>query len=85
MNDDRKLHKQYLDDIGRSRAALVEQIRESQETIERSMELIRRVDELFANPMEGRRHSVASMGPNRRAQERDLPHALLARADEVIE
>jgi hypothetical protein len=46
MLDDLRLQKAQLDEIRRGH--LVEQIRESQKTIERSQELLRRIDQLLA-------------------------------------
>jgi hypothetical protein len=48
MANNLKLDKEQLDQIRRSRAELVEQIRVSQQTIERSQELIRQMDEILA-------------------------------------
>ena len=48
MTKDLKLQKEHLDQIRRERANLVEQIRMSQQTIERSQELIRQMDEILA-------------------------------------
>jgi hypothetical protein len=48
MLDDLRLQKAQLDEIRRGRAYLVEQIRNSQKTIERSQELLRRIDQLLA-------------------------------------
>jgi hypothetical protein len=48
MGDDRiRLHREQLDTIHLGREELVRQIRESQENIERSLELLRRVDDAF--------------------------------------
>jgi hypothetical protein len=43
-----KLPKEQLDQVRRERAQLAEQIRISQQTIERSQELIRQMDEILA-------------------------------------
>jgi hypothetical protein len=43
-----KLEKEHLDQIRRERAQLAEQIRLSQQTIDRSQELIRQMDEILA-------------------------------------
>ena len=48
MTNDLKLPKEQLDQIRRERAQLAEQIRVSQQTIERSQELIRQMDEILA-------------------------------------
>ena len=48
MANDLKLQKEHLDQIRRERADLAEQIRLSQQTIERSQELIRQMDEILA-------------------------------------
>jgi len=48
MANNLKLDKEQLDQIRRGRAELVEQIRMSQQTIERSQELIRQMDEILA-------------------------------------
>lgn len=48
MTNDLKLRKDQLDQIRRERAQLAEQIRISQQTIERSQELIRQMDEILA-------------------------------------
>jgi hypothetical protein len=48
MTSDLKLPKEQLDQIRRERAQLAEQIRLSQQTIERSQELIRQMDEVLA-------------------------------------
>jgi hypothetical protein len=48
MPDDIVMQKRQLDEIRRGRADLIEQIRLSQKTIERSHELIKRIDELLA-------------------------------------
>jgi hypothetical protein len=48
MANDLKLQKEHLDQIRRERAQLAEQIRVSQQTIERSQELIRQMDEILA-------------------------------------
>lgn len=48
MSNDLKLPKEQLDQIRRERAQLAEQIRVSQQTIERSQELIRQMDEILA-------------------------------------
>jgi hypothetical protein len=48
MTKDLKLQKEQLDQIRRERADLAEQIRMSQQTIERSQELIRKMDEILA-------------------------------------
>ena len=48
MANDLKLQKEHLDQIRRERAQLAEQIRMSQQTIERSQELIRQMDEILA-------------------------------------
>ncbi len=48
MNDEMKLQKAQLDEIRRGRVDLVEQIRDSQKTIEHSQELIRRIDQLLS-------------------------------------
>jgi hypothetical protein len=48
MTKDLKLPKEQLDQIRRERAQLAEQIRISQQTIERSQELIRQMDEILA-------------------------------------
>ena len=48
MTKDLKLQKQHLDQIRRERADLAEQIRLSQQTIDRSQELIRQMDEILA-------------------------------------
>jgi hypothetical protein len=48
MTNDLKLQKEQLDQIRRERAQLAEQIRLSQQTIERSQELIRQMDEILA-------------------------------------
>jgi hypothetical protein len=48
MTKDLKLQKEQLDQIRRERAQLAEQIRISQQTIERSQELIRQMDEILA-------------------------------------
>jgi len=48
MTKDLKLQKEHLDQIRRERAQLAEQIRMSQQTIERSQELIRQMDEILA-------------------------------------
>jgi len=48
MGDDRiREHKEHLDTVRREREELVRQIKESQETIERSLDLLRRVDDTF--------------------------------------
>lgn len=48
MTNDLKLQKDQLDQIRRERAQLAEQIRISQQTIERSQQLIRQMDEILA-------------------------------------
>jgi hypothetical protein len=48
MTKDLKMQKEHLDQIRRERAQLAEQIRLSQQTIERSQELIRQMDEILA-------------------------------------
>ena len=48
ITKDLKLQKQHLDQIRRERADLAEQIRLSQQTIDRSQELIRQMDEILA-------------------------------------
>jgi hypothetical protein len=48
MPDDTRSDKKFLDEVRRSRAALQEQIRESQITIEKSKELLRRMDDIIA-------------------------------------
>ncbi len=48
MASEMKLQKQHLDELRQARAELVEQIRMSQRTIERSQELIRQMDEILA-------------------------------------
>ena len=48
MNDELRSQKAEIDEIRRRRADLVEQIHESQRTITRSLELIRRIDEMLA-------------------------------------
>jgi hypothetical protein len=48
MADNIKPQKGQLDEIRRERARLIEQIRASQRTIERSQELIKRIDEMLA-------------------------------------
>jgi hypothetical protein len=48
MTKDLKLQKEQLDQIRRERAQLAEQIRISQQTIERSQQLIRQMDEILA-------------------------------------
>jgi hypothetical protein len=48
MTQDLKLQKEQLDQIRRERAELAEQIRKSQQTIERSQKLIRQMDEILA-------------------------------------
>jgi hypothetical protein len=47
MNDIQQ-HKHHLADLQRSHSAQVEQLRLSQKTIEQSVELLKRVDELLA-------------------------------------
>ncbi len=49
MTDD-SIHpdKAFLDEVRRSRAALENQIKQSQATIEKSRELLRRMDEIIA-------------------------------------
>lgn len=47
-NDSLELQKKDLDAIRRGRELLLQQIRESQETIVRSQELLRRIEELLA-------------------------------------
>jgi FtsZ-binding cell division protein ZapB len=46
--DDIKDHKGQLDALRRERAQLIAQIRASQETIERSQALLKRIDEILA-------------------------------------
>jgi hypothetical protein len=46
--DNHKYDADFLDAIRRERDNLVEQIRLSRETIERSLELIKRIDEMLA-------------------------------------
>jgi hypothetical protein len=48
MTNDLKLQKEQLDQIRRERTQLAEQIRMSQQTIERSQQLIRQMDEILA-------------------------------------
>jgi hypothetical protein len=48
MTKNLKLPKEQLDQVRRERAQLAEQIRISQQTIERSQELIRQMDEILA-------------------------------------
>ena len=48
MPDDIAMQKRQLDEIRGCRADLIEQIRLSQKTIERSHELIKRIDDLLA-------------------------------------
>jgi hypothetical protein len=48
MTNDFKSQKEQMDQIRRGRAELIEQIRLSQQTIERSQELIRQMDEILA-------------------------------------
>jgi hypothetical protein len=48
MTNDLKLQKEQLEQIRRERAQLAEQIRISQQTIERSQQLIRQMDEILA-------------------------------------
>ena len=48
MPDDIAMQRRQLDEIRRGRADLIEQIRLSQKTIERSHELIKRIDDLLA-------------------------------------
>jgi hypothetical protein len=48
MGDDRiREHKEHLETVRLGREELVRQIKESQETIERSLDLLRRVDDTF--------------------------------------
>jgi len=54
MGDDRiREHKEHLDTVRREREELVRQIKESQETIERSLELLSRVDHAFRHQEKG--------------------------------
>ena len=46
--DDLPLQKRQLDELKRERAELIEQLRKSQQTIERSHALLKRIDELLA-------------------------------------
>jgi hypothetical protein len=46
--DDIQQRKQHLADLQRSHSSLVEQLWLSRRTIEQSVELLKRVDELFA-------------------------------------
>jgi hypothetical protein len=46
--DNPESKEDYLDGVRRERANLIEQIRRSQQTIEHSQELIKRLDELLA-------------------------------------
>ena len=48
MRDDTQSFREHLDAMRRERGWLMQQIKESQATIARSQELIRRVDELLA-------------------------------------
>src|SRR5262249_38711021 len=52
MADDIKMQRGQLDEIHRERAQLIVQIRASQRTIERSQELIKRIDEMLAKAVE---------------------------------
>jgi hypothetical protein len=46
--DDIALQKRQLEELKRDRAQLLEQLRKSQQTIERSHTLLKRIDELLA-------------------------------------
>jgi hypothetical protein len=46
--DDLRSHKAQLDNLRRGSADLLEQVRANQKTIQRSQELIRRIDEMLA-------------------------------------
>ena len=48
--DEIPLHKRHLDELLRGRERLIEQIRQSQKTIERSRALLERIDALLAQP-----------------------------------
>jgi hypothetical protein len=48
MDDHIPLHKRHLDELQRGREKLIEQIRQSQKTIERSRALLQRIDALLA-------------------------------------
>ena len=48
MPSEFEIDGEFLDAIRRERDALIEQIRRSRDTIERSVELINRMDELLA-------------------------------------
>jgi hypothetical protein len=47
MTDDDPEQQLFLDEVRRSRAALEEQIRQGQLTIEKSKELLKRLDEII--------------------------------------
>jgi hypothetical protein len=49
MSEDANVEKERLSELQQGRAQLIEQIRESQRTIERSQELIKRIDDLLAD------------------------------------
>ena len=47
MADDTEAHRKLLQDLYRERAGLLEQIEQSQKTIERSQALLKRIDEML--------------------------------------